>query len=96
MKHGISSFRPTLPGATHTVATPYDLAISAAYRILEQGGNAVDAGIAAGIVLNVVSPQPTSFGGVATTLDLQRGRTAPPIRSAFAKTFERLMQVGSG
>lgn len=68
MNRGIPSFRPTLLGATHAVATGHYLATSAAYRILEQGGNAVDAGVAAGIVINVVLPQSTSFGGVAPIL----------------------------
>jgi gamma-glutamyltranspeptidase/glutathione hydrolase len=36
--------------------------------MLEQGGNAVDAGVAAGIALNVVLPGSTSFGGVAPIL----------------------------
>ena len=47
------------------VSTGHYLATAAGYRILEQGGNATDAGVAAGIVINVVLPQYTSFGGVA-------------------------------
>ncbi len=65
---GIPSFRPTLMGGTHAVSTGHYLATAAGYRILEQGGNAIDAGVAAGISLNVVLPTMTSFGGVAPIL----------------------------
>ena len=47
------------------VCSGHYLATAAGYRILEQGGNAVDAGIAAGITINVVQPEDTNFGGVA-------------------------------
>ena len=52
-------------GATHMVSAGHYLATAAGYRILEQGGNAADAGVAAGITINVVLPQYTSFAGVA-------------------------------
>ena len=65
---GFSSSRPTLMGRTHAVSTGHYLATIAGYRILEQGGNAIDAGVAAGIALNVILPQDTSFGGVAPIL----------------------------
>ena len=68
MNKGIPSFRPTLTGNTHAVSTGHYLATAAGYRILEQGGNATDAGVAAGISLNVVLPGSTSFGGVAPIL----------------------------
>jgi len=52
-------------GTTHMIAAGHYLATVAGYRILEQGGNAIDAGVSAGIALNVVQPEMTSFGGVA-------------------------------
>ncbi len=75
---GIPSFRPTLMGGTHAVSTGHYLATAAGYRILEQGGNAIDAGVAAGISLNVVLPTSTSFGGVAPILvySADQGRVA--------------------
>lgn len=65
---GIPSYRPTVNGATHAAASGHYLATAAAWRILEQGGNAIDAGVAAGVALNVVLPESTSFGGVAPIL----------------------------
>ena len=47
------------------VATSHPLATKAAADLLLDGGNAIDAGVASGIALNVVLPQWTSFGGVA-------------------------------
>ena len=62
---GISSYRPSVGGVTHMVSSGHYLAAAAGYRILEQGGNAVDAGVASGIAINVTLPHMTSFGGVA-------------------------------
>ena len=63
-----TSFRPTVTGNVHAVSSGQYLATAAGFRILEQGGNAVDAGVAAGIAINVVLPASTSFGGVAPIL----------------------------
>ena len=57
--------RPTIMGMTHMVCAGHNLAAAAGYRILEEGGNAIDAGVAAGIAINVVLPENTNFGGVA-------------------------------
>ena len=62
---GIASYRPSVSGVTHMVSAGHYLAAAAGYRILEQGGNAVDAGVASGIAINVTLPHMTSFGGVA-------------------------------
>ena len=77
MAKGIGSYRPNITGNTHMVSSGHYLATAAAYRILEQGGNATDAGIAGGIALNVTLPQYTSFGGVAPIIlhDAERGET---------------------
>ena len=54
-----------MTGTTHMASTGHYLATAVSYGILEQGGNAIDAGVAAGLTLNVVLPQYTSLGGVA-------------------------------
>ena len=62
---GIPSYRPAVQGVTHMVSAGHYLAAAAGYRILEVGGNAVDAGVASGIALDVTLPHMTGFGGVA-------------------------------
>ena len=47
------------------VVAGHYLATVAGFRILEEGGNAIDAGVAAGLALNVVEPHRCSLGGVA-------------------------------
>ena len=81
MATGIRTYRPLITGTTHMVSTGHYLATAAGYRILEQGGNAIDAGVAAGIVINVVLPQYTSFGGVAPII-IHDARSTTPWRLA--------------
>lgn len=69
--------RPTVLGTRHVVATTHHLATAAGNRILQQGGNAIDAGVAAGIALNVVERQYSDFGGVAPIIVHRRGMTTP-------------------
>ncbi len=59
------ALRPDALGTHHAVAAGHPLAALAAHRILEAGGNAVDAGVAAGICLGVVHSDIVSFAGVA-------------------------------
>ena len=77
MALGIRTYRPLVTGASHMASSGHYLATAAAYRILEQGGNATDAGVAAGIAINVTLPQWTGFGGVAPIIihDAASGKT---------------------
>jgi len=55
-------------GARWAVAAGHPLAAAAAARLLQAGGNAVDAGVAGGLCLGVVHPDMVSFAGVAPVL----------------------------
>ena len=55
-------------GRRWMVAAGHPLAAQAAARILQAGGNAIDAGVAAGFMLGVVHPDMVSFAGVAPIL----------------------------
>jgi len=62
------SWRPTVAGRHHAVSSGHYLATAAAQRILDGGGNAIDAGVTAAMALAVVQPDIVSFAGVAPTL----------------------------
>lgn len=55
--------RPVIVGTHGIVAAGHYLAATAGFRMLERGGNAVDAGVAAGLALEVLKPQSTGIGG---------------------------------
>src|SRR5438477_5769078 len=57
--------RPPIQAREHAVVAGHPMAALAAQRILDRGGNAVDAGVAAGLVIDVMLPDLVSFGGVA-------------------------------
>jgi gamma-glutamyltranspeptidase/glutathione hydrolase len=62
------SFRPTVMGRDYAVSCGHYLAALAAARVLDRGGNAVDAGVTAAMALAVLQPDIVSFAGVAPTL----------------------------
>ncbi len=72
-----------LPGAelqstgSGAVVTPHLLASEAATRILDRGGNAVDAAIAANATLGVVAPETCGIGGDLFALVHTPGEAAP-------------------
>lgn len=55
--------RPSSLSANGMVATPHHLATSAGLRVLEDGGSAMDAVIAANAILAVLYPDQTAIGG---------------------------------
>jgi len=57
--------RPTVMGTRHMVSACHYLAAEAGFQILEAGGNAIDAGVAAGIALGIVQPEYVDVAGVA-------------------------------
>lgn len=57
--------RMTIMGTRHVVAAGHYLAAHAAFEILEAGGNAIDAGVAAGLAIGVLQTEKVNIGGVA-------------------------------
>ena len=57
--------RPVIMATRHAVSTGHYLATQAAFSVLEAGGNAIDAGVSAGIVLGVVQSDIVNVAGVA-------------------------------
>jgi gamma-glutamyltranspeptidase / glutathione hydrolase len=62
---GIESLRPLLLGTRHMAVAGHYGAAHAAFAVLESGGNAVDAGVAAGIALGVLQSDLVNVAGVA-------------------------------
>ena len=56
---------PASLGHHHAVSAGHELAARAAFEVLESGGNAVDAGVAAILTLGVVYSDQVSIAGVA-------------------------------
>ncbi len=59
------SHLPLIRGRTGMVVSGHHLATQAGIRILEKGGNAIDAGVAAGICLGILQSDMVNFAGVA-------------------------------
>ena len=57
--------QPAITAARHMACAGHWLATQAAFDVLEAGGNAVDAGVAAGLTLGVVHPDQVQVSGVA-------------------------------
>ena len=60
-----TAWRPVITGRKHAVSTGHYLATQAAFQILEAGGNAIDAGVAASLLLGVVHSDQVNIAGVA-------------------------------
>jgi gamma-glutamyltranspeptidase/glutathione hydrolase len=61
----MKAHRPTIMGTRHMISATQYLAAEAGFKILEAGGNAIDAGVATGIALGVVQPEFVNVAGVA-------------------------------
>lgn len=78
------TYRPAIAGLRHVVVAGHHGAAHAGFKILEAGGNAVDAGVAAGICLGVLQSDLVNVAGVA------------PIMYYEAKTKQVLTISGLG
>ena len=69
--------RPEIEGTFGVVATTHWIATAVGMAILEKGGNAFDAGVAAAFTLQVVEPHLNGPGGDVPVIvhDVKRGRT---------------------
>ncbi|WP_018681037.1 gamma-glutamyltransferase family protein [Actinokineospora enzanensis] len=90
--------KPELTGTTGGVATTHWLASAAGMRILADGGNAFDAAVAAGFVLQVVEPHFNGPGGDVSIVAHRAGRDdvqaicgqGPMPRAASIQAFHAL------
>ncbi|WP_051332615.1 gamma-glutamyltransferase family protein [Cucumibacter marinus] len=62
------SMRPTLIGENYSVVAGHPLVAMVAADVLERGGTAIDAGVAAGLASNVIQADMCNLGGVAPIL----------------------------
>jgi gamma-glutamyltranspeptidase / glutathione hydrolase len=70
---GPESLRPTLLGSRYVVSAGHPLVAEVAGRVFDGGGNAVDAGVAAGLAAAVVQADMCNLGGVAPIMVRQPG-----------------------
>jgi len=61
----MSSYRPVIMGTRHAVAAGHYLAAEAGFDFLNNGGNAIDAGVAAGLAIGVLQSDIVNVAGVA-------------------------------
>jgi gamma-glutamyltranspeptidase / glutathione hydrolase len=76
------STRPELRGTFGMVASTHWLASAAGMAVLEEGGNAFDAAVAAGLTLQVVEPHMNGPGGDLPALVWPAGRERPLVLCA--------------
>src|ERR1700747_2068952 len=60
--------RPAIAVTRHAIAAGHYLAATAGFDILQAGGNAIDAGVAAGLALGVLQSHLVNVAGVAPIL----------------------------
>jgi gamma-glutamyltranspeptidase/glutathione hydrolase len=102
IEHGFESgqqaFRPVVRGTRLMVSSGHYLGSLAGMRMLERGGNAIDAGVAAGFAQVVVEFQSAGFGGECPILIYStkerrvvavNGNTRAP-RAATVRAYRRL------
>lgn len=71
--------RPEIKGTFGAVATTHWLASSVGMAMLEKGGNAFDAAVAAGFVLQIVEPHLNGPGGEVPIIAMRHGDDTPRV-----------------
>src|SRR5690242_11704340 len=74
---GITQGRPAVLAKRWMVSSSHYLASQAGASVFARGGNAIDAGVASGVALNVLERHLTDFGGVAPIIMFRPGMKGP-------------------
>ncbi|MBU6352814.1 MAG: gamma-glutamyltransferase, partial [Actinomycetales bacterium] len=95
------AMRPTLIGEKWAVVAGHARVATVASEIFEAGGNAIDAGVAAGLASNVVQVDMANFGGIAPILIREsRSNTAWSVagvgRWSKSATLEKMLERHCG
>src|SRR5262245_19184949 len=64
----LTAHRPVVMGTRHMVVAGHYLAAHTGFQVLEAGGNAIDAGVAAGIALGVLQSDMVNVAGVEPSI----------------------------
>ena len=78
--------RPSVMGTRFAISTTHYLATEAGMQVFRSGGNAVDAGVAAGVTLGVVDKHYVELGGVAPTIVHGPGLPAPEVYDGIGRS----------
>ncbi len=89
------TFRPVVRGRRGVVAGGHPLSVEAGLRILQKGGNAVDAGVATILAASVIEFSHFSFGGEVPILIKLRG-SSPTVREGLSKGQDVVVVEGMG
>ncbi len=96
----VTTGRPAVLGTRHAISSTHQAATEAGHRILLTGGTAIDAGVAAGLALNVVEPHLSNVLGVAPIILRPAGGDPVTIdglgRWPRAATRERVLAAYAG
>jgi gamma-glutamyltranspeptidase/glutathione hydrolase len=88
-----AAHRPTIAVTRHAIAAGHYLATVAGFDILQAGGNAIDAGVAAGIALGVVQSDLVNVAGVAPIL-IYHAERREVVTIAGLGTWPRALEPG--
>ncbi|MBM4333734.1 MAG: gamma-glutamyltransferase [Deltaproteobacteria bacterium] len=99
MANSFTSHRPVVMGTNWMITADHPLAAQAGAAVLESGGNAVDAAVAANLALTVVRPHMCGLGGdlFALIYQAQNGRMEAlnaSGRSPYKATREHYLNLG--
>ena len=89
------TFRPVVRGRRGVVAGGHPLSVEAGMRILQRGGNAVDAGVATILAASVIEFSHFSFGGEVPILIRLRG-TSPTVGEGSRRRGNVVVIEGMG